>query len=65
MKKFVVGYLTFFDNELELYTVEAKSDVDACLQVLKTKQWETDITDMETLKQQVFDWDSAINAIEV
>jgi hypothetical protein len=73
MKKYVVAYINFFDNELKMSIQEAKNEVHACKNYLKIKQnenpsdsWVNDLPDnLEELKEKMFNLDSMINAIEI
>lgn len=78
MKKFVVGYLTFFENELILHQVEANSDYEAVkktmLEITSEEykddelQWQNSEDypkTMQELKNHLFDADTVINVIEL
>jgi hypothetical protein len=75
MKTFVVAYISFMDNELKMEKVKAESDVKACQDYMMKEwnsgdnsddiRWILELPDMEAIKQQCYDCDSMINAIEV
>lgn len=76
MKRYVVAYITFFDNELKQEIVEAASEIDA---IHKSKFWNNDyqewvhdfLTEQDRLpvlqdyKVFYFDCDSMINVIQI
>ena len=68
MKKFVIGYLHYSDNELQLSVVEAKDWWEA-IQVcplFKDQDWLHEIPrDLEDTKEYFFDTDMAINVLEI
>lgn len=72
MKKYVVAYINFFDNELKMSIIEAENEVDACKQYLKIKEfnenndWINNLpNNLENLRDEIFNTDSQINAIEI
>lgn len=64
MNKYVVGYLSQFDNYLLLEIVEAESELDACISYL---QWEDDEMpkSMDELHDMCANSDSSINVIQI
>lgn len=78
MKNFVVGYLSFFDNELILEKIEAESDYEAIKKAMlnivseEYRQDEIDFQNseeypkkMSDLRDYFFNGDSVINVIEL
>lgn len=79
MKKYIVGYLSFFENELILDSVEAESDFEAAKKFLvsiciteESKKEELDYQNsdsfpktLEELKDLWFDTDAVINVKEL
>lgn len=67
MKKFVVAYISFFDNNLKQQIVTGTDELSVMQYVMM--QNGVDLTDtpkeIEALKQFAFDCDSMISAIEV
>lgn len=79
MKNYVVGYLSFFENDLKLFKITAESDymairqamIDAC-STEEGKQSEIDWqnsedypTDKESLIDMLYNSDVAINVTEI
>ena len=72
MKKYVIAYISLFENELTQRIVYSTSRRAAVLEFLATTQDivfdETDLLNMESYGQvveQVFNMDSYINALEI
>ena len=79
MKKFVVGYLTFFENELKLFKVESDSEYSAIKETMvlacskeEYKQDEIDWQnsedypqDKESLIEMLYNSDIVIEVIEI
>lgn len=78
MGNFVVGYLSFFDNELKLIKVEEESEYEAIKKVLvlvceeQFKQEEINFQnsenypkDKESLIDMLYDSDITVNIIEI
>jgi hypothetical protein len=72
MKRFAVAYISFFDNEIKLCTVDANSPEEAILPAMKAIGETTDdiaelVADktLEQIKDLFFDWDSAIEVKEI
>lgn len=72
MKKYAVGYYSLFDNELIIEIVEANSieeaaskhskiDADTITNISK----EHGVVTLEFLKDEFFNWDSAIDVVEI
>lgn len=70
MKNFVVGYTSFFDNELELHPVVANDYIQAMQLFIMQKYGYSSMSmsmfdTEEEIKNYMFDCDAAISAIEV
>jgi hypothetical protein len=70
MKKYVVGYINFFDNELVIKIVEASTWQNAIGAYFKDRQDLNDWLDelpatLEETKVYFFDNDSAIDVVEL
>jgi hypothetical protein len=77
MKSFVIGYISFFDNELKISKHEAESDIIALRNFIYPKfhtdehQCDEDTKEkirkstIEELKQMIFDADGSIDIIEI
>ena len=70
MKKFIVGYINFFDNNLIIEIVEAEDWHDAIFQHSKIKNGIDDRSyisneTLEDAKEDAFDMDMMIDVIEL
>lgn len=67
MKIFIVAYMTFFENVMEMEQVEADSEFEALKNYMGGKNWEldADIDTVEKLKEFAFNCDSVIGAYEL
>ena len=69
MKRFCVSFIDFFDNDLTSKMVEGENELDAALSYLEKYQGpklcSEDFQDLENLKENCFDNDCMINAIEI
>jgi hypothetical protein len=69
MNKYVVAYMSFFDNNLKQHVVSADSPVEAALQVLTTSGWDCsiipDCSTIEELKDVCIDSDAVISVMEI
>lgn len=67
MKKWAVGYISFFDNEMSIEIVEADSWHAALSQHSKMTDHldAVDFTTKETAKQTMFDQDSMVDVVEI
>lgn len=69
MKKYVVSFIDFFDNQLISTIIEANSEIDSMLEYLKEHQninlKSEDFEDEEAVKSYCFNMDSMINSIEI
>lgn len=66
MKKFVVAYMSFFEPEIEMETVEADNIVDALKKSSFLKDWYfPDGCSEEYIKNEVFNNDATISVIEI
>lgn len=67
MNKYIVAYISFFDNELKQTPITADSPFEAALQYLKVHENITDfeVPDLESLVHWCFDCDSTIQVIEI
>lgn len=65
MKKFAVGYINFFDNELKINIVEAENWKDAlCKGSPMGPDWIESDT-MAEAKEKAFDMDSMFDVVEI
>lgn len=65
MSKYVVAYISFFDNELKQEVVEASSEVNALLWFISDRTRPDDLDTVEAIQQHMFDCDSAISVIAI
>lgn len=75
MKKFAVGYISFFHNELIVDIVNAESELLAVLEHKEIKRqessekefidWIKEFDDFEKLKEEFFNGDMAIDVKEI
>lgn len=79
MKNYAVGYLTFFENELKMFKVQAESEYEAIKKAMveaATKEeykqdeieWQASEkypNNLEDLIEMLYNSDVAVNAIEV
>ena len=69
MKKFVIAYMTFFDNELKQEIVEAEDALQAALSYLgnvgDSDDLYTDCTTLAALQEELFNGDALINVLEI
>lgn len=68
MKKFVIGYIDSFDNNLELIQIEALNEENAVREVLEKKSFyfpDDEKYSLEELKEICFDSDSSIEVLEI
>lgn len=66
MKKFVVGFISFFDNELKLEIVYAESKAEAMRKCSFTQGYEFPANaPAEMIETIMFDCDSAISTLEI
>lgn len=68
MNRYVVGFLSLFDNELDLEIVEANDEIGAAIVYASNRtDWEIDksITTLEDLKDFFFNGDCAINVLRI
>jgi hypothetical protein len=65
--KYVVAYMSFFDNNLKQIIVRANTDVDAAIHVLMLEGWEfvNDGATMQQLQEECFNSDAVINVLEI
>lgn len=66
MKKFVVGYLNFFDNDLFMEVVSASSYEEAIMNCSYIKGFDfPEGSTFENMKDILFNCDIAVSAIEI
>lgn len=67
MKKYVVAYMSLFENIMHMSVVEAQSEAEALLTVLKNQGWEMSYlpTEAESIKEEAFNSDTVIGALEI
>lgn len=70
MKRFVVSYIDWFNNDLQSYIYEAKDELEAIKAVAIEQcgfypEFLEDIKDVESFKGFCFDSDCMMNVIEV
>jgi len=69
MNTYIVGYISFFENKLELYKIYSDSEINAAMHILKLKGGDSIknmvFSDLESIKRQMFEWDGAINVIKI
>lgn len=70
MKKFAVGFLSQFDNELKIEIIKADTWQNAVLRHSSVKPWRDDFIEMDSEKLQdwkefAFDNDFSIDVVEV
>jgi hypothetical protein len=69
MNKYVVAYMSFFDNNLKQHVVSADNQVEAALQVLTASGWDCSIipncSTIEELKGVCIDSDAVISVMEI
>lgn len=67
MKRFVVAYISFHDNELVQYIYLAEDEYSALknFMIINGMEPYDDLETVESLKQFAFDCDSMVSAIEV
>ena len=63
MNKYVVGYLSQFDNELQLEIIEANSKVEACIKYLDFD--DNELNSMEKIHDYCANCDASINVIQI
>ena len=64
MRKYVVGYLNFFDNELLLEVVEANSAFEAAVDYMDQDP-PTETTNLEDFQVELFAQDTIINVLDI
>lgn len=67
MNKYIVAYISFFNNILSQIPVEANSDFEAALKYLAQYQdiVDPEVADFDSLVSLCFDWDSAISVYKI
>lgn len=66
MKNFVVGFLSFFDNEILLEKISANNAVEAMLKHSSIKGYVfKENATIEEIQDEVFNSDAAISVIEI
>ncbi len=67
MKTYVVGYISFYENELYLEQVSAENELDAILRhsSLSGHDYYKHVTTVQELQEEFFNGDSMVNVIEV
>lgn len=71
MDKFVVAFVSLFDNEILMQVIEAKSGIEAALEYCKQNYFsdgsfgQEEFSTLEELKSYMFNGDCLINVIEV
>jgi hypothetical protein len=68
MKKFVVGFLNFHENDIKLEIVHANTKVEACIQFMEFWGWdlpEYALASMEGIDDFCANCDTTISVIEI
>ncbi len=72
MKRYVVSYISFFDNDLKSGIIEAENEQEACIKYMvnedaSIQDWISSWKDksLEVIKYECFNADSMINVIEI
>lgn len=66
MNRYVVGFISFFDNELKQEIIEANSPEEALVHSKFIGDYEFPANaSVDTIQQIMFDCDSAVNVIQV
>ena len=65
MSKYVVGYISFHDNELKLEIVEAETELDAIRAYMKIDNLPDHVNSVERLHDFLDGWDCSVNALRL
>ena len=68
MKKFVVGFLNFHENDIKLKVVHADTEVAACIQIMEFWGWDLNayaLGSMKSIDDFCANCDTTISVIEI